>query len=1702
MALSYLVEDHHHGDNGDSGDNGAGEEPFDVVQANLSMNSNQSHDEHYVDDEKKQSTVSEDEYDTRRNNHSSKSKSSSGRVPRSRTPTNEVGDLPTLSKNNNNIDMVSDPPRVTGGRSASLRPLSPPSRAGLDDPAVYNSENMSRSGGGSTTVDETLSTSGGHDSYTRGSTSRGGVSTLDGHDYDDDDDRRQLEDAMMIPMDELQTDKSMEETVQQDAGLCALSGDDPTAAFCDATLAEMAEMCGLPPPSDRQKRSDAVVAAAMKRKALALGEKHSLGRAGGVEEQTAIEVEYVEPAYRGKDGGDAMYNSKQKNELLKAMAKKAKADYEQNRPNSTTNSAGGTTISSSYDGATADGDMYDGDNDTDDAPQENVYASFTAVEKRKFLKLINGGMSPYAATEQVVADRTAAGKEVQTGSDSNEDEEPDQQKAQSSSSTSSSKRRMNLAFWKRKPGKGKDKSKSKSRGATPVTPDGATASTASTPSPGREESREGDGFAVSGIKYYDAVRRNHSYEDDDDDDDDDDYSPTKNNQSADSSRGMRFPKLGFSKLSKANNAVDSDDDDVDVRLTSSTAFPQPTDERHSLSPTVQPHNYVSDDEQTADELARIVGSVPSPQRAETKASDENGILRPVPVKSDGPVSTTREIRHAISEDSLLDDLISQADAAEEKKIEDKMEEAMAAKLLGVSSAAAAATAASSGPPEEEDLERYLTAKTGGSSHHGARSFDQMSVVSGRSHKTSMTSGTNYTTQSTRSRRPGQAKVRIEREKKSNSVRGQRTTGWQESIQAAAAKTGRVWDPEHGWRDYVDPRNQSAQSENELGVDIDVRSIAQSVSYSEHRSSALVDRSYHSEMDQQHQTMVSGAAGEDARSVVSAARSQGSRTPSRRSRKSAAASVGTSPKSTKPTGWVETMKAATANLATDERKWDPEHGWSGVEDSNGMSTEEAEKEAAYMREVAITSESDTQDFGMIQVVPATGAETSAPPKDGSVSQLEAIADNHDSGIQFVAEEEDRAVDEEATAASVFSGRYMQIGDTGSVHSHHRRQSKNQRASQRSPLPLLQQQQAILESPGSGQEIDEVEGSAHTHQSGLTNVKKERIGNEDAGLFPTNKSGRRGSGPVDLDESVPSDADSEEDFNDRHLEVIHRAVASPPSHNKSDSFDGGDSGFGVPPADFSWDADEDTGKAQDSRKPVPKLKVKIRDSSALPPPSPYTNRSMETNRSTGPSSEVSFGSRGSGASSVPKLAAPKRDTSPIRANKSDPPAATENGNNKRSVLSDSVGTASTVPIGRSSGQPGSSTAKDPRVDPSAQDDNDASGEFSDGFYSEITDRTHSSSERPKNMEGVFKTSKNPTPSNEKSKVKSLHSFWEARTASFDSKPSEVLQSSDWKKYLVKKVQSEGSVARRNTSQSSSKMDPEEHFDGPSTPTRNFPASQDNDASGQPRVGAFEDISDLSPIRKEEEESDSEYAPSEASTSIVQGTTFLQRLQACAAPIVNKSTECGPGVPMAAHLAFLRNNPNVGGTTKQSKHAGPPAFCGRPDVIAEEDTIAEEDDEETTERSRGENESRNAKRSKAPRSKSKAGSDVSSVISDEQFGAKNAYLEAIAMKAAVSGGSKKKKRRSGSEVSSESGSSAKHSAQFQKFLERRSASKDTTSDITSNSHGNRLPPKKPPTGRVDSVSARAERYAAKKVEQMMGGDHEDSGRSPEEEIGAFPT
>ncbi len=1342
----------------------------------------------------------------------------------------ESADLPSLSRSDGStvdVSSTKDASTVTGGLSGRTRPMSPPSRAGLDDPEVYLKK------------DETDPSLARESSY-----------------------RNEM------PMDERQ---EYEEEMKALA-LCDIGeGSQGMPEFCDTALQAVNEMCagGLtgttPQSTNAVKMAKAKVGDKQRPNLnLKLGEKHSPS-ASGIEEQTAIEVEYVEPLYRGKDD----YGSpKRKSALMKAMSRKAKDDWK---------TKGGRRIKPNENVVEA------ALNELAEQPNENVYATFTNAEKRKFLQLINGGNSPFEATSRVLKDRTEASTDQSSVAESSF--QSAEAKSPPRTPGSRGKSRNKLAFWKR----GKSKGEEPAPESAPSTPGRVLDEEEDAPEKSTEEIYEDDnstsscekvgdeikqflkeeaesvkseepGFQKSGISYYDAVRKDRSLEEDDDYYNDGQYPE-------DSKRGNRKLKLpkgfgGFSKYKKGQ--------------------PVP-----------------------GEEGVESQRAILSPQTA----YDEEK-------KAESPQDTPK------SPEEIVDDL---------------------------------------------NMDAYM----GSARINNSGSFDASSVATGKSYKTA---GTNFTSQSTRSRRRGQAKVRLECERSilSTSMESNKTRGWQESIEAAAAHAGKVWDPETGWRDYVDPKQLDNSTDGFYSQSVDVTELRKNDTDDSARPTSPTQLPLWKETAKQPPAEVQKPPTTPSR---------GSKSPGR-SRKSPKRGGGSSVASEEQArGWAATMKAATAKLNLQGKKWDPEKGWTGLTEEEARSVNEAMRQQD--NDIAITASNDMQDFG-------------------TLNKLDEIASKQDRSMQFLSEEEEAEAngevestvndDQSSSALSTSnrqSGNYIQIAATGSVQ-------EFQRGGKSRPVI----------------------------------VRKQDLDQDDADYFPEGSSSHQPKGPIDLDDLYDQEKSSSPSLRGKKETKVVSGGSANKVYQKiyesqgNGSFDDGQ--------DFSWDADEATEAMgnTDTRNAVPRLKIKIRDSA----------------KNSKASSEASF-------ESIPRLAAPKRDTSPIRSSKS----------------KESPQAMSPAQIAMSPSQDDQNIFRDP------QEEDIVEKELSEPIPLPVKETIGSMPvppPPPQNVEGT------------RSPVAELHKMWEKRTTSWDKNAKDPgpnpqgEQNAEWKSFLAKKVQAEAAASAPKEGGGDSVFDFDEH--GQKVPR-----------------SAFDDLSELSPIRHDE--SDSEYGTrasevvSEASTSVVQGTTFLQRLQACAAPVVTKGKQfaekqnCSSESPITSHLAFLKNTPGGKSGILQAS-AG---LCGKPDTISEVGEDGSTVESLQTTPTNASSLRLNKERSRSnPRAKQQK-DDMSSVVSDG-FGAQSAYLEAIAMKAATGG--KKKKKKPSSEASAASGTpkseaSAKsgHSEKFQQFLDRR-ASRDTAASVEENNNNDNN----------KDVSSRAEKYASEKVNEMMDSMADRDNR----ETGAFPS
>lgn len=1469
---------------------------------------------------------------------------------------------PTNNKASSSGTMLSSGRRTT-------RPLSPPSQNGMQDEGVYTND----------TVEE-----------------------------DETRDAVDLEDLDDMPMDEQQEYKR-----QRDLLCGVVVDDDGTGAenICDYTLKAIGDMCGDGTPSESPARKPYVTNQARTRRQETLNRARALKASKakvppmkapyGVEEQTAIEVEYVEPVRKaGAVGKSATTSPKKKNMLVQAMARRAKQDFEKEKGKPATAASAAKNIQVAP-----------------ETNQDNVYANFSSSEKRKFLKLINTGLTPAEATEQVLKDRS------QTSEAFKETETP---------GADTKAKGNRLAFWKRgSQTKGEDPAGEVSRNAPPLV---------SAPPVGEEAQ-----FAKSGINYYDAVRKergDESFLAEDEYVQDSQGDKKKKNRT--SKTGSKY---GFSKLG-GTPAFEDDSSE------------QPVVESRQALPALPPQPINTARSQPAGEDGGDAGSnegVFKPTVAATLgASAMAGAAMAAAANSEVPEYDDDDLDSLLQDDD--DDLLlskkahpfkdrsiaapeSSTSHGEEKQDIDRdlQDEQMAAAMLNVTSRSTAGRDMSL-DDMDLDVETTYMNSTEIMSHYGGglnTSMDARSVVSGKSYKTSMTMATNYTV-STRSRRPGAAKQRLTSQKTgestSSSQHGRKVQGWQESIQAAAAGMNRVWDPVRGWVDYENP-------EVPEGNDVDISDEKIVINVDNLRKAASAD-----EGDDGPPPTISSGDAVDAQAVMDAFSPPPPPPPREKAPGTSRSLPGTagdqdgSPSRSR--GWVQSMKEATARINTQGKKWDPERGWISLEDNE--THELHQDDYRYSGAVDTQAESDTQDFGTVPqdtLMPLPDRSKHAQDPNGQ-GPMHKTRRDPSGQIHVPVEEDHQSVDASTKSGG---GRYIQLGESGSVSSYYYGKLSTQ-----NPGNGTRAQPAVAMSESQN-------GQQNQRSSVIVDVKRERMNSEDAEFFPDlAKERRRGTGPVDVDE-----------IDD--LQDLENFVAAP---------------------DFSWDEDTSNVDAPaGGKKAVPKLRMNMRDTE--PVSGQIQGRSGR--------SVVSSGSVSTSSKSIPKLRGPKRDTSPIRGRDSTsnniahtpPQKEVIEPSGTRGVVSPLGASPQDLPTRAGPSPPGSGpdrTLKNPTKSPGAMND---------------TRSTYTAESSPST-----------------GSVRNLSDYWERRSQSDVGLP----QSAEWKSFLAKKVRAEAEAAGNQRSRPRKDDEKDSLFDFNDSegafPTARPRANRDAQVEG---LRSLEEISDISPIQQVHEDDDGSEngAPSEASTGFVQGNTFMQRLQACAAPMMPRTSasgnsdgksfqeaNCNPGIPLA-HLAFMRTNPAATGSSpeKNSRSSAsrfvPPSFCGKPDIIVEEDendlALGEEDSKKKQKTlaslSPSEKRSLDLPRSRSASRGGRQG-DMSSVISDEMTGGnKTAYLEAIAMKAAVSGSKKRRSRSTtGSDVSASTGTSNnKHSESWQKFLDKKKKNSST-----------------PPSAEIteQDVSKAAEKYASEKVDQMMSmmaaRAQEDSfqARPAEEATGAFPS
>lgn len=439
-----------------------------------------------------------------------------------------------------------------------------------------------------------------------------------------------------------------------------------------------------------------------------------------IEDEDRSVVEPTEPA-------DSQVSvTKKKYAALSAIAKKAKDNFHSKKGKSQRSGAHESTprdVTSSH---------YEEKKSSDD-----IYTSFTATEKRMFIKLINSGVPAVEATAQVANDRRAALVEGATRQLSSEES------------------------W-RHPEPQYDKS------GTELEPPLETAS-----------SDLGDKFPRSGKQYYDAIEREQEEEQ---------YiaqDSSLNSSTATSKLRKRqnrfFPggKVGFEELK--NTPTKSAEESKEMPPTADTneaasdqQDPNPRPVRAVLPATETPKTQNSskdrstgDVEQASAHNERVPGTRNMGVKIAKYVSRYQKMGEGSPQTKDRYLPNTQPIDPPKNEqESVL-------------------------------------PAPSGASEDDDDASRHSESMLDVTSGNFSEQTPSAGGASVYTMGTNVTERTGYT-HSTRTRRPGAAKSRLAAQKLVE-AESMHKRGWHDTIKAAAASTNRKWDPKVGWVDYEEPQ---------------------------------------------------------------------------------------------------------------------------------------------------------------------------------------------------------------------------------------------------------------------------------------------------------------------------------------------------------------------------------------------------------------------------------------------------------------------------------------------------------------------------------------------------------------------------------------------------------------------------------------------------------------------------------------------------------------------------------------------------------------------------------------------------------------------------------------------------------------------------------------------------------------------------------
>ncbi|GAX10379.1 hypothetical protein FisN_3Lh597 [Fistulifera solaris] len=922
--------------------------------------------------------------------------------------------------------------------------------------------------------------------------------------------------------------------------------------------------------------------------------------------------------------------------------------------------------------------------------------------------------------------------------------------------------------------------------------------------------------------------------------------------------------------------------------------------------------------------------------------------------------------------------------------------------------------------------------------------------------TGMTAATTYT-QSSRVRRPGAAKKRLAKEKELQE-KAKGAQGWVESVKEVAAMTRQKWDPLLGLVDYLEPVveevPEKARYENihlDLSKKISTpskRSKVDDVGSINTAKSTPVP--FPREWEEERERMI--------RETKNAKKQDSLATPSRDG-------IPSSNDDSRTNSWIESMKAASATLVSHGKQWDPDKGW--VND-DGTS-------------VAISTDGDFTTASSLPPPPPSAFTTDNVPR---IKETNSPTIHDRIGASPIAQPE----------------RYVQLNDTGSVRSVHQdypSYATSTKLSVTQPIPPVYESTYVsddetdVDSAPLSNVVEAYPAQEKTvaQSAANVNVVKEKINNDDIGLFANGKNKNTGHagrteslGSEGLPELFASkDHDDAEDWNPNSDEDVTKPRSQEPTQRSN--------------VDVDVDMDMDGTDELDDKQSKPSTRrgggpVDLDELSA----GSETKSTFSTN--TDGRSIASF-----------KLKSNIRDTSPL-------------------VRRRQAGKALVTPSPAQEAEDRTKVERDVFKDQNAQGKSTRriqTGTSHESCDQEMVDHYHSA------PRGITRED----PSRDLSpKTRNTVAEWNSRGTETGSAPLSPRNSAEWKVFLAKKVRAERDASSRaaeslNMPRQLFKSSPDDGDgydddsifdfktavnvpnDGGENRNRVHPTDKHNPPKAERGISQtnvtpiksdsapLKDISHLSPINSRDE-GDAEYDDGRyVSTSRVHGietakrVNFFQRLAECTGPVLSENK----GIP-SSHLSFLQNN-----------------ICGRPgdvhDDTASDDGILDKDienlekgvamDDVANVSVNDGNEDTDLQHRadkkidiKLARAKAGAGlssrrsSTGSSVISEGSFGAKTAYLEAIAMKAAVATPRSRSRARSTSNSSAVSAASSVHSEKWKAFLERKKAG--TSPSVISRASDERYKEmiarlkSSPRQVDADDVSQSAKDLSGAKVEALM--------------------